>query len=613
MFANFLYFIIALLIYSTYQPAEETNFPPLDTLLLFLLLIVFFSTAARMQFRRLERRLFKEPYYSLDHKFNAALIRQIVMAIAVFAVDIYGLNLPGYFSGVHVFEVLPTLQALVFLSLFVFYLAIVWHQAHGVYQRLYAPDLSRRSYIWSNISFAAPVLLPWFLMSGILDLVNALPFEWPKNALATPQGEIIYFLFFLLFIAVMGPTLIQKFWQCRPLEPGVDRWRIEILCRKAGVAYRNILYWPIFGGRMITAGIMGLVHKFRYILVTDALLKTLEPDEIDAVIAHEIGHVKKKHLLFYLFFFAGYMLLSYAVFDLIIYLIIFWQPVYELINSAGGHQATVTSTLFSLVIIGLFLVYFRYIFGYFMRNFERQADAYVYTFFDSARPLIATFEKIARSSSQSPDAPNWHHFSITQRINFLKKCEADRGCVRRHDAKVRKSIAVYLAGILILGGAGYHLNFGESGKKLNARFFEKIILREIEQNPEDAKLYSILGDLYYSRKAYDATARAYERSLALEPDNPHVLNNLAWLYATHEDESARNPVKALDLARKAAALMTSPQILDTLAESYYLNGRHDAAVEAARRALRLARKNRAYYEGQLKKFMAAAGSGPRLD
>ena len=75
------------------------------------------------------------------------------------------------------------------------------------------------------------------------------------------------------------------------------RSRIENLCQKANFQYADILYWPIFGGRMITAGVMGLMKKFRYILVTKALFHSLEPEEIDAVIAHEIGHIKKKHFI----------------------------------------------------------------------------------------------------------------------------------------------------------------------------------------------------------------------------------------------------------------------------------------------------------------------------
>jgi hypothetical protein len=45
--------------------------------------------------------------------------------------------------------------------------------------------------------------------------------------------------------------------------------------------------------------------------------------------------------------------------------------------------------------------------------------------------------------------------------------------------------------------------------------------------------------------------------------------------------------------------------LDTLAESYYVNGRLAEAIDTARTALGLAKTNRAYYNGQLEKFQAA--------
>jgi tetratricopeptide (TPR) repeat protein len=81
-----------------------------------------------------------------------------------------------------------------------------------------------------------------------------------------------------------------------------------------------------------------------------------------------------------------------------------------------------------------------------------------------------------------------------------------------------------------------------------------------------------------------------------------VLNNLAWLYATCEDESLRNPQRALLLAQKAAELEQSSHIYDTLAESYFVNGMHREAIEAGEQALKLAKGNRSYYKEQLKKF-----------
>ena len=602
MFTNFIYFIIVLLIYSTYQPPEETNFDAPETAILFASTTLAFAILCQLQFKRIEKRSESQSVYRSDRQFNGVLARMSVMAIVLFAVDIHVLNLPSFFVDIGLFATIPTLLALLFLSLFVAYLCIVWATAHGAFESIYGGDTSLKSYVSSNVSSSVPVLFPWLALSAVSDIVFALPFQTPKAILSTTWGQVGYFLLFLVLVSVLGPAMIKSFWRCESLEPGLDRERIERLCQRAELKFADIVYWPIFGGKMITAGVMGLVKKFRYILVTDALLEYLSPLEIDAVISHEIGHVKKNHILFYLGFFAGYMLLTFATFDLIVFAVVYAEPFFALGKAAGFDQSSAFSILMSVSVIVIFLVYFRFIFGYFMRNFERQADCYVYALFDSALPLITTLEKIAATSGSPPDRPNWHHFSISERIDYLKKCEKDRSWVARQNAKIKKSIAVYLAGMLLAGATGYALNFSDAGKRFNSRFFERIILNEIEKEPENARLHGILGDIYFSRKNYEGVRDAYETSLYLNSDNPQVLNNLAWLYATCEDESFRNYPRALVLAKMAANLDRSPHILDTLAQSYYVNGKLDLAVETAELALKLAQQDRQYFEKQLRKF-----------
>jgi len=608
MFGNFIYFILVLLIYLTYQPSDETFFTTIDSFTLFFCLIFLFSFLTRFQFQRIARRIAKGQYLRIDHQFNTAVLQQSIMAILLFAINIYGLNLPSFLVGLTPFKTIPTLSALIFLLLFVFYLAIVWSFAYGPYQMLYRPGISRRTYVVSNISFSIPVLLPWLFLSGILDIIHVLPFEWPKRFLNTTEGEVTYFLFFLFGVAIIGPALVQKFWRCKPLEAGYHRSRIEDLCQRAGMDYANILYWPIFGGKMITAGVMGLIKKFRYILVTPSLLKLLEPEEVDAVIAHEIGHIKKKHLLFYLVFFVGYMLLSYVTFDIMIFAIIYTKPVFWFISKTGLSQTSVVSGISSIVIICVFLIYFRFIFGFYMRNFERQADTYVYALFDSAKPLITTLEKIATTSGQAADKPNWHHFSIRERIDYLRKCETNSSWITRQDGKVKKSIGVYLTCLLLLGILGYQLNVGEMGDRISRHFLEKVIIQEIEQTPENPNLYSLLGNIYYNSKNWAGVRDAWEKALALEPDNAQVLNNLAWHYATCEDERFQDPDRALAMAKLAIRLERLPHVWDTLAESYYVNGMYREALEAGKQALALAGKKRIYYEDQLEKFSNAAGN-----
>ena len=609
MFGNFFYFIVVLLIYSTYPPAEEPNFAPLETLFFFVLISTLFAVIVKTAFGRLEQRMRRFSGRNLDNEFEQLRIRLSILAVAVFATDVYGLNLPDYVTRIPLFSAFPTAAAVVFLLLFIGHMALIWTWAYPCHRRLSETDQGRTEYVLSNISFSVPVLLPWLVLSGVADLILALPFELPKRLLSTPQGEVAYFLTFLVLVAVFGPLMIQKFWRCRPLDKGPVRDRIEQVCQRAGVRYADILFWPLFGGRMITAAVMGLVGRFRYILVTSGLLQYLAPSEIDAVVAHEIGHVKRRHLPFYLFFFVGYILLAYSSFDLIVFLLIYSDPVYRFVQLTGLNSATVSSALFSIVIITLFLLYFRFIFGYFMRNFERQADLYAYELFQTAEPLISTFKKIAWFSGQSPDKPNWHHFGIGERIDYLQRCEADRSWIHRHHRKVRNSILVYLVGIVMVGAVGVHLNYGESGRRLSRHFMETVVLRELSRSPQNAELYRVLGDIYYGSQRAAEAAEAYKKAVELAPDNAVALNNLAWLYATSERKNLSDPEKALSLAEKAASIDPSPHVLDTLAESYYVNGRYERAVEAGRRALAGAWTNKGYYEEQLRKFEKAAGAG----
>lgn len=605
MFGNILYVIVALLIYSTYPVSEQPGFSPTEALGFFLVTAGGFAAVVRFRFQRLWRMSETLSRGSLGPALDSLQTRLSILALGVFAFDVYGLGLPSHTARIPLFQLFPTLQALLFLLLFIAYMCLVWAMGHPGRRHMDGSHASRIEHVRSNIQLAVPVLLPWLILSVVTDLLQALPLPAVHRFLASPTGELVYFITFLLAVAVFGPVLIQRFWGCRPLSPGLDRFRIEALCRRAGVRYAQILQWPLFGGRMITAGVMGLVGRFRYILVTPALLEFLRPEEINAVIAHEIGHVKRHHLLYYLFFFTGYMLLSLLVLELAPLLIITVKPLYHWIDSSGIAPATAVSTLFSVCVIAVFLLYFRFLFGYFMRNFERQADAYVYTLFDSALPMISTFQKIALTSGQPPDKPNWHHFSIAQRVGFLRRCEDDPSQIHRHDRKVRLSLILYTIVLVCVAAAAWSLNYGETGRRLGSRALEQILHRQIEKHPGDADLHTALGDLYYSRNHFENAQKAYQNAVEMDSKNARALNNLAWLLLTCEDRRLRNPVRGLRLARRAAALDPAPHVLDTLAEALFANGDVAAAVATEKRALAAADGDRHVFQAQLEKFQRA--------
>lgn len=77
------------------------------------------------------------------------------------------------------------------------------------------------------------------------------------------------------------------------------------------------------------------------------------------------------------------------------------------------------------------------------------------------------------------------------------------------------------------------------------------------------------------------------------PDDYHVLNNLAWVYATARDIEIRNGDLAIRYSR--AALMLAPEdhhVWSTLSQAYFVSGQYERALRVAQEALRIARQNR---------------------
>ena len=605
MFSNFIYFLVALILYTTCESpaASDKLFLPASSALMFFVVCMAFAWLCILTFKRIEKKISTVPGMDLDFHMDRAISRLSISALFVFAADLYILNLRDFFSGIKFFQLFPTFEAVLFLSIFIFYLVIIWVCAWSVQKNFFSVSVTKKSFVLSNISFSLPAFLPWFLLSLVADIIQILPFEQPKKFLSTPGGEIFYVLLFLFAVAVFGPVFIQKMWGCTSLEKGIPRDNIEKLCKGAGLGYSDILVWNLFGGTMITAAVMGLVPRFRYILVTPALINNLLPEEIDSVISHEIGHVQKGHMYFYLFFFAGYIAFIYSFFDPLLILIYYSDTVFKLISFSGLAHDTADSLIFSLTLIVFFLVYFRYVFGFFMRNFERQADTHVYSIMGDAYYLITTFLKIADFGRQSPEKPNWHHFSIGERIDFLNKCQQDRSLIKKHDKKIKIMLLTYAVLIAVVCYSGYYFNFGNGKGMINRFAVEKSLMHKLKLDPDHSSdIYTLIGDHYYDLEKFEQAVQAYENVLKIDPENIHALNNLAWLFATCKDKSMCNYKKALELAKKALMLKRAPYILDTYAEACFLNHLYEKAVKASKEALVKAVKRHDYYLKQLEKF-----------
>lgn len=602
MFSNFIYFLAALVIYTTSELFDRpSGFDP-GAIVFCLTSTAAFALVCRIYFNRLSVLGQALPAQEIDQRVNTAVSRLSMAALVLFAVNIYGFRVNHLLSGVTIFQWVPTLGALLFLGLFLFYLILIWNSAYQIQKRFFTGSLTKKNFILSNVAFCLPAMLPWFFLSLLADCLRLLPFDGLRSFLNSTTGEVIYILFFVIAVSVFGPVLIQHLWGCRPMAPGFDRQRIEKTCQMAALKYRDILVWNLFGGGMITAGVMGIVGRYRYILVTPALLACLDDDEIRGVILHEIGHVYHRHMLFYVFFFAGFIACNFVFFEPLMLMIYLINPLYDGAAFLGLSQDTAHAAITCLVLIGLFILYFRFVFGLFMRHFERQADLHIFKYTDSPSALISTFYKIASLSRQSIDKPNWHHFSIGRRIGFLEKCRMNPDLIQNHHKKVKKMIAGYVLAVGAIFFLGYSVSYGGLNTSFTRFVAGKILSRQLELNPDNSDLYVQVGDFYYDDRQYEKATVAYENVLKIDPVNVHALNNLAWLLATCPDKAFRNAPRALDLARRAVDLQKEAYILDTYAEALYLNNYKSQALAAAKQALKISTKRKQYYEDQVARF-----------
>lgn len=605
MFANILYMLVALVIYSTADLFGQDKTAVGNAWLNTLFVSTAFLIICRSSFRRLARQAELATLEYIDHRVSIYINRLSMLALGVFALIIYGFHLNQMFSDMQLFQQVPTLKAVMFLMVFVLYLVCIWMNAYDIQKRTFPKKISRGKYVLSNIMLSLPALLPWLIISLASDFLMFLPWPAFKNFITSPIGEFSFLAFIIVAVALLAPLLIKKFWRCKPLPPGVARGRIEEICRQTGLEYSDILVWNLFGGAMITAGVMGLVGRVRYILVTPALLSSLRPDELDAVMLHEIGHVQKHHMIFYLLFFSGYMACNFVLFEPALYLLYIFQPAYDFLSMLKISKSDAYAIMLSTTIIGSFILYFRFVFGYFMRNFERQADIHLYKYTADASSLISTFYKIAAYSRQAMEKPNWHHFSVGQRIRFLERCQSDPSAIQLHHTKIKKMMTGYLIIVLIIFSIGYSINYGPAKSSFEQFVFKHILLQDMDIDPENADLYTMVALHFQSKKSYQKAIDVYENILRVAPDNVVALNNLAWLFATCEERIFRNNEKALDYASRAVALKREDFILDTYAEALFVNNDVQSAVAVAKEALGAAKGDKQHFIEQLQRFEKA--------
>ncbi|HAA04395.1 MAG TPA: hypothetical protein DCE18_13710, partial [Syntrophobacteraceae bacterium] len=323
MYSQIIYFIIALLLLTLQQPGSKPLHPPAQTALLVLVLLAGFVAACQAAFRPLRKLLIEQGantsavlmYHRIQGRLN-------VLVILVLVFHVYVLDVKYYLGVVPGFSEFMSISGVIGLGFYLFHLAIIWYLSHPYHDQIYGTSTARDQFVWGNVRFYLALLIPWLLFSVLSDGLQWIPKTLRWVFLRSELGQLLLFGVILGSFLVLAPWLMVRLWRCQPIPATSARTALEGFCEQHRFRLGGFLFWPIFAGEAITAGIIGVLPRLRYILMTPGILRLLDNDELQAVTAHEMGHVRRMHIPFYLVFFLGYSLLAYAWNDLLLLLLL---------------------------------------------------------------------------------------------------------------------------------------------------------------------------------------------------------------------------------------------------------------------------------------------------
>lgn len=328
---------------------------------------------------------------------------------------IYLLNWPAMIRIEWGWRIWPLMDELLILLPVVGSLLLVWTTFYLVERSAceVKGTPARASSLWSYLAwnvrhYLALAIIPAFVVLGAQELFAHFR---PATDSTTTISTAAWLLFLPAIVVTPAalPLLIARVWPTVDLPAGELRDELVLISRERKTPLTRLLVWQT-EGRMTNAAVAGLSRWCRYLFLTDALLGQLTPDEIAAVVRHELGHLQRKHLLQRLLVLALPVLAGIAL-----------QPL------VGFEQDWLsTSSPYAIPVAGCYLLYAALAVGQLSRWMEYDADlaAVLNTRgevnADYARDLIHALAVLQGPHRESRFA-HWLHPPTSARIAWIRR------------------------------------------------------------------------------------------------------------------------------------------------------------------------------------------------
>jgi STE24 endopeptidase len=267
-----------------------------------------------------------------------------------------------------------------------------------------------RAWLWDEAkTFLVGLVLAAIVAELLYFIMRQAPQHWWLIAWAV-------FLGLFVLMAQLAPLILFPiFYKFEPLQNEELKARLVRLSERAGTRVRGVYQWKLSEkSKKANAALTGLGNT-RRIILADTLLDNYSPDEIEAVLAHELGHHVHRHILKSIVVQAGTTLLGFWAANWVLHYAVDRLHMFETLSDFANLPLLVlATTMLSFVLLPALNAYSRF-------N-ERQADRYAFQSIARVGPFVSSMNKLADQNLAERAPSRWvewffhSHPAISKRV-----------------------------------------------------------------------------------------------------------------------------------------------------------------------------------------------------
>ena len=259
------------------------------------------------------------------------------------------------------------------------------------------------------LGFAIGLPLLWLLIKA-LDWLGAYWWIWAFVGL---------FVFQLVMMVVYPILIMPLFNRFEDLPEGDLRDRLQGLADRTGFRAKTIQVMDGSKRSGHSNAFFTGFGKFRRIVLYDTLVEQLEPEQLEAVLAHEIGHYRCGHIPKML---ADSALGSFLMFGVLGFLSN--QPAFVQAFGFSGETGIVPVLLVFSLLRGLVTFWLTPLGSLFSRRHEFEADAFAFRAHNCAKPLVGALHQLSEKNLSNLTPHRWYSRFYYSHPTLLERQEA---------------------------------------------------------------------------------------------------------------------------------------------------------------------------------------------